>query len=51
VVVGHLQDRSYAKASPSGTAMFKGQAFGGYITTKNGKHLVYQLVVNNVPTR
>jgi D-alanyl-D-alanine carboxypeptidase len=26
----------------------KGQAFGGYITTKGGRHLVYQLVVNNV---
>jgi D-alanyl-D-alanine carboxypeptidase len=28
--------------------MLKGQAFGGYITTKGGRHLVYQLVVNNV---
>jgi D-alanyl-D-alanine carboxypeptidase len=28
--------------------MLKGQAFGGYITTRQGKHLVYQLVVNNV---
>jgi D-alanyl-D-alanine carboxypeptidase len=26
----------------------KGQAFGGYINTKGGKQLVYQLVVNNV---
>ncbi|MGA3224168.1 MAG: D-alanyl-D-alanine carboxypeptidase [Acidobacteriaceae bacterium] len=28
--------------------MLKGQAFGGYITTRQGKHLVYELVVNNV---
>jgi D-alanyl-D-alanine carboxypeptidase len=28
--------------------MLKGQAFGGYITTRRGRHLVYQLVVNNV---
>jgi D-alanyl-D-alanine carboxypeptidase/D-alanyl-D-alanine carboxypeptidase/D-alanyl-D-alanine-endopeptidase (penicillin-binding protein 4) len=29
----------------------KGQAFGGYIDTKSGKKLVYQLVVNNVPIK
>jgi D-alanyl-D-alanine carboxypeptidase/D-alanyl-D-alanine-endopeptidase (penicillin-binding protein 4) len=40
---------TYVGASPSGVAMLKGQAFGGYITTKRGKHLIYQLVVNNVP--
>jgi D-alanyl-D-alanine carboxypeptidase len=28
--------------------ILKGQAFGGYITTKGGRHLVYELVVNNV---
>jgi PBP4 family serine-type D-alanyl-D-alanine carboxypeptidase len=28
--------------------LLKGQAFGGYITTKSGKRLVYELVVNNV---
>jgi D-alanyl-D-alanine carboxypeptidase len=27
----------------------KGQAFGGYIDTKSGRHLTYELVVNNVP--
>jgi len=26
----------------------KGQAFAGYITTKRGKHLIYELVVNDV---
>jgi D-alanyl-D-alanine carboxypeptidase len=29
--------------------LLKGQSYGGYIHTKNGKHLVYELVVNNVP--
>jgi D-alanyl-D-alanine carboxypeptidase/D-alanyl-D-alanine-endopeptidase (penicillin-binding protein 4) len=40
---------TYVGASASGALTVKGQAFGGYITTKRGKHLVYQLVVNNVP--
>jgi D-alanyl-D-alanine carboxypeptidase len=40
---------TYVSASPSGAPVLQGQAFGGYITTKRGKHLVYQLVVNNVP--
>jgi D-alanyl-D-alanine carboxypeptidase len=29
----------------------KAQALGGYITTKSGRHLTFQLVVNNVPIR
>ncbi len=29
--------------------MLKGQALGGYITTKRGRHLRFELVVNNVP--
>ena len=29
----------------------RGQAFAGYIHAKSGKHLVYHLVVNNVPFR
>jgi D-alanyl-D-alanine carboxypeptidase/D-alanyl-D-alanine-endopeptidase (penicillin-binding protein 4) len=29
--------------------VLKGQALGGYITTKSGKHLTFELVVNNVP--
>ena len=40
---------TYVAAAPSGGIVLKGQAFGGYITTKSGKHLIYQLVVNNVP--
>lgn len=27
----------------------KGQAFGGYIASKSGKQLAYQLVINNIP--
>ena len=45
----HAKTGTYVDASPSGGSVLKGQAFGGYITTKSGKHLVYQLVVNNVP--
>jgi len=40
---------TYVAASASGAPVLKGQAFGGYITTKRGKHLIFQLVVNNVP--
>ncbi len=40
---------TYVAASVSGGNVLKGQAFGGYITTKSGKHLIYQIVVNNVP--
>ncbi|MGH8013306.1 MAG: peptidase S13, partial [Candidatus Binataceae bacterium] len=29
--------------------MLKSQALGGYIQTKSGRQLVFQLVVNNVP--
>ena len=29
--------------------LVQGQAFGGYITSKSGKRLVYEVVVNNVP--
>jgi PBP4 family serine-type D-alanyl-D-alanine carboxypeptidase len=31
------------------SVMLKGQAFGGYITTRRGHRLVYQLVVNDIP--
>ncbi len=39
---------TYAEGSAAGLVI-KGQAFGGYIETKSGKHLIYQLVVNDVP--
>ena len=45
----HAKTGTYVAASPSGAPVLKGQAFGGYITTKRGRRLVYQLVVNNVP--
>ena len=43
------QDGNLGRRGPGGKAVLKGQAFGGYITTKSGRHLTYQLVVNNVP--
>jgi D-alanyl-D-alanine carboxypeptidase len=44
----HAKTGTYAEGSEAGLVI-KGQAFGGYIDTKSGKRLVYQLVVNNVP--
>jgi D-alanyl-D-alanine carboxypeptidase len=41
---------TYVAGSPSGIVL-KGQALGGYIDTKNGHHLTFQLVVNNVPIK
>jgi D-alanyl-D-alanine carboxypeptidase len=38
---------TYVTGSESGITI-KGQAFGGYIAAKDGRHLVYQLVVNNI---
>jgi D-alanyl-D-alanine carboxypeptidase len=40
---------TYVGNSPTGTLELKSQALGGYITTKRGHHLTFQLVVNNVP--
>jgi PBP4 family serine-type D-alanyl-D-alanine carboxypeptidase len=44
----HAKTGTYALGDASGIVV-KGQAFGGYIDTRSGKHLVYQLVVNDVP--
>jgi D-alanyl-D-alanine carboxypeptidase len=46
---GHVRAKTgtFLEGSDSGLVL-KGQAFGGYIHTKGGRHLVYQLVVNNV---
>jgi len=46
----HAKTGTYVGGSASG-AVLKGQAFGGYVTTKTGRHLTYQLVVNNVPIK
>ncbi len=35
-------------SSGSGTVLY-GQAFAGYITTKAGRHLIYEVVVNDLP--
>ena len=44
----HAKPGTFVGETPQGV-FIRGQAFGGYITTKSGKKLVYQLVVNNVP--
>lgn len=44
----HAKTGTYAQGSAKGI-IIKGQAFGGYIETKSGKHLIYQLVVNDFP--
>lgn len=44
----HAKTGTYV-GSVGSQMVLKGQAFGGYITTKRGHHLTYQLVVNNVP--
>ena len=46
----HAKPGTYATGDSSGITV-KGQAFGGYIYTKSGKKLVYQLVVNKVPIK
>jgi D-alanyl-D-alanine carboxypeptidase len=40
---------TYIGPSPTGALELKAQAVGGYITTKSGRHLTFQLVVNNIP--
>jgi D-alanyl-D-alanine carboxypeptidase len=44
----HAKPGSFVGETADGP-FIRGQAFGGYIHAKSGKHLVYQLVVNNVP--
>lgn len=43
----HAKTGTYALGSASGI-MLKGQALGGYVNTKSGKQLVFELVVNDV---
>lgn len=40
---------TYVGASKTGAMELKGQALGGYVTSKRGHHLTFALVVNNVP--
>ena len=42
---------TYVGNSSAGIPELKAQAFGGFITTKRGHHLTYQLVVNHVPMK
>ncbi|HVA33159.1 MAG TPA: D-alanyl-D-alanine carboxypeptidase, partial [Candidatus Baltobacteraceae bacterium] len=39
---------TFVAGSQSGM-LLKGQALGGYVTTKSGRHLTFELVVNDVP--
>jgi PBP4 family serine-type D-alanyl-D-alanine carboxypeptidase len=49
--IGNVRAKTgtYVGASASGGMELKGQALGGYVTTKSGRHLTFELVVNNVP--
>jgi PBP4 family serine-type D-alanyl-D-alanine carboxypeptidase len=50
--VGQVRAKTGTYAGPAGSAsgtVLKGEAFAGYINTKGGKHLVYEVVVNDVP--
>ncbi len=40
---------TYVGPNAAGAPELKAQALGGFITTKNGHHLTFQLVVNHVP--
>lgn len=40
---------TYVGASSNGTPELKAQALGGYVTTRQGRKLAFQLVVNGVP--
>ncbi len=44
----HAKTGTYV-AGEDGKPILKAQALGGYITTKSGRHLTFQLVVNDVP--
>ena len=40
---------TWLDAGPDGKPVLKGQAFAGYVTSKSGKHLTYELVINDIP--
>jgi D-alanyl-D-alanine carboxypeptidase len=42
---------TYVTATSPSDFVTKGQAFGGYIDTKSGRHLIFHLVVNDVPIK
>ena len=44
----HAKTGTFVEGSAK-VLVLKGQDFAGYINAKSGRHLVYQLVVNNVP--
>jgi PBP4 family serine-type D-alanyl-D-alanine carboxypeptidase len=49
---GQVRAKTGTVAGPASSGsglVLNGQAFAGYITTKSGKHLAYEVVVNNLP--
>jgi D-alanyl-D-alanine carboxypeptidase len=46
----HAKTGTYATGNEAGITL-KGQALAGYIDTRSGKKLAYELVVNNVPIK
>jgi D-alanyl-D-alanine carboxypeptidase len=42
---------TYVEPAPNGVMDLRGQAYGGYITTKSGHHLTFELTVNGVQVK
>jgi D-alanyl-D-alanine carboxypeptidase len=42
---------TYVEPAPDGVMDLKGQAYGGYVTTKSGHHLTFELTVNGVKVK
>lgn len=45
----HAKTGTFLEGDDRGGLVVRGQAFGGYIESRSGRRLVYQLVVNEVP--
>lgn len=49
---GKVHAKTGTFVAPSGAGIvLKAQAIGGYVTTKSGRHLTFELVVNDVPIK
>lgn len=47
----HAKTGTYVGASKTGGMELKAQALAGYITTKRGHHLTFELAINNIPIK
>ncbi|HEY1682802.1 MAG TPA: D-alanyl-D-alanine carboxypeptidase [Candidatus Tumulicola sp.] len=47
----HAKTGTYVGAGPTGGMELKAQALGGYINTKSGRHLTFELTINNIPIK